>query len=309
MDPLSNIISLLKPHDCVAAGFDAGGDWAVRFNRHDGLKCNAVVRGGCWLRVEDVEERIWLDAGDCFILTKGSPFLISAHPAEFGGPNETIYAPLRHGGTGIYGTGGSFFMTGSRFLLSGPTSQILLGSLPPVILLRQSSSQDAVQWSLHRIAEELREPRPGAAISIAHLSHFVLVQVMRAHLASALPATNGWMAALTDGPISKAVAAMHDDPARAWTVGELASLAHLSRTSFAVRFRRVAGQTPIEYLTEWRMLLAAETLSRTGKPVAHVAAEVGYTSESAFTVAFKRAMGRTPRRYAVEVEDALSDVV
>ena len=219
---------------------------------------------------------------------------------------ETIYAPVHHGGTAVYGGGGDFFMTGSRFLLSGPASEMLLGSLPPVIMLRQGSQQEAVRWSLDRIAEELRDPRPGGALSIAHLSHFVLVQVLRFHLAESPSETAGWMAALADRHISAAVAAIHDNPARPWTVQELASLAHLSRTSFAVRFRRVVGQTPIGYLTQWRMLCAAGELRRTNAPVARIAAEVGYASESAFAIAFKRTTGYTPRRYAREVDPPLS---
>ncbi len=306
MDPLSNIISLLRPHDCVAAGLDAGGDWSIRFNRHAGLKCNAVLKGGCWLLVEGTVEPMRLEAGDCVILPKGQPFLISAKIARFGEDAETIYAPVHHGGTAVYGGGGDFFMTGSRFLLSGPASEMLLGSLPPIIVLRQGSQREAVRWSLDRIAEELRDHRPGGALSIAHLSHFVLVEVMRCHLAEAPSETTGWMAALADRHISKVVAAIHDNPARPWTVQELASLAHLSRTSFAVRFRRVVGQAPIEYLTQWRMLCAAEKLRRAETPVARIAAEVGYASESAFTVAFKRTTGHTPRCYAREVEHPLS---
>ena len=307
MDPLSKIISLLRPHDCVAAGLDAGGDWSIRFDGHAGLKCNAVLKGGCWLLVEGAVEPLRLEAGDCVILPKGRPFLISAKIARFGEDAETVYSPVEHGGTAVYGGGGDFFMTGSRFLLSGPASEILLGSLPPVIVLRQGSQQEAVRWSLDRIAEELRDPRPGSALSIAHLSHFVLVQVMHCHLAGSPSETAGWMAALADRHISAAVAAIHDNPARPWTVQELASLAHLSRTSFAVRFRRVVGQTPIEYLTQWRMLCAAEKLRRAKAPVALIAAEVGYASESAFAVAFKRTTGHTPRRYAREVEAPLSE--
>ena len=146
--------------------------------------------------------------------------------------------------------------------------------------------------------EGVRDPRAGGALSIAHLSHFVLVQVMRCHLEES-SGTTGWMAALADPPDARAVAAMHDDPARPWTVGERAAL---SRTSFAVRFRRVAGQTPMGSLTRWRMLLAAETLRRAEVPVARIAAEVGYASEGTFAVAFKRMMGHMPRRHARRVE-------
>lgn len=90
--------------------------------------------------------------------------------------------------------------------------------------------------------------RPGATPSIEHLSHILLLQVMREHLAEAPPQTAGWLAALADPPVARAVAALHADPTRAWTLKDLASEAHLSRTAFALRFKRVAGRTAMDYL-------------------------------------------------------------
>ena len=302
MDPLSDLVSLLRPQDCVAAGLDAGGDWSIRFEAHAGLKCNAVLKGACWLRVEGVMKPLRLRAGDCVILPHGLPFLLSARAARFGEEAEAIYAPVSHGGTAVLGGGGDFFITGSRFLLSGPAAAMLLRTLPPVVVVRPGPEQEAVGWSLGRIAEELRDPRPGGELVIAHLSHLVLLQVLRCHLAAAPPEIGGWLAAIADRHIRHAVAAMHDDPARPWTVQELGARAGLSRTAFAVQFRRVAGLAPMGYLTQLRMLLAAERLRRTRAPVARIAAGVGYTSESAFAVAFKRATGHPPRRYAREVD-------
>ena len=298
MDPLSDIVALLRPHDCVAAGLDAGGDWSIRFERHAGLKCNAVLKGACWLAVEGDAAPIRLEAGDCVVLPHGRSFLLSARRTRTGEDARTVYAPVAHGGTTVHGGGGDFFMTGSRFLVSGPAAKRLLGALPAAVVVRPGAGREAVRWALGRIAEELREPRPGGALSIAHLSHVVLLEVLRCHLEDASPVPDGWLAALADPRVSRAVAAIHDDPARPWTVAQLASRAGLSRTAFAVRFRRVAGRTPMGYLTEWRMLVAAERLRGTEASVARVAEAVGYGSEGAFAVAFKRAMGEPPRRYA-----------
>lgn len=297
MDPLSDIIALLRPHDCVAAGFDAGGNWSIRFNGHEGMKCNAVIRGRCWLAADGAEP-VNLEEGDCAILPRGRPFLLSSKPAQFGEDAQTIYEPVSHGGTAVYNGGGDFFMTGARFLLSGPAVMMLMRSLPPVIHVHPGPQQQTIRWVLDQIAAELRNCGPGSTLSITHLSHLLLLQVMRDHLSNSPPQIDGWLAALSDPPILAAVAALHDDPARAWTVQDLASTAALSRTSFAVRFRRVVGQTPIDYLMRWRILLAAEKLLHAGQPVAQVAADVGYASESAFTVAFKRTLGCTPRQYA-----------
>ncbi|WP_374213672.1 AraC family transcriptional regulator [Jannaschia sp. LMIT008] len=281
----------------MAAGLDASGDWAIRFERHAGMKCNAIVRGGCWLSV-DGGRPTRLEAGTCFILPHGRPFLISSSGQRNGMAAETIYAPVPHGGTVVHGDGGEFYMTGSRFLLGGKTAEVLLAPLPPVLIVTPGAESAAVAWALDHIAAELREPRPGTALSIEHLSHFLLVQAMRRYLDSGHLMTGGWLAALSDPQIVRAVAAMHADPGHAWTVEDLARRAGLSRTSLTVRFRRVTGQTPIAYLTDWRMLLAAERLRRTGDPIAGIAADLGYASESAFSVAFRRTMGTTPRRHA-----------
>ena len=297
MDPLSDIVALLHPHDCVAAGLDAGGDWRVRFDRHAGLKCNAVLEGACWLRVEGMDAPLRLEAGDCAILPHGRPFVLSARPMRGGADAAAVYAPVPHGGTAVHGGGGAFFMTGARFLLSGSAADALLRALPPIMVVRPGAAGDAVRWSLGRIAEELREDRPGRALSVAHLSHYVFVQVLRCHLSEAAPAA-GWLALHADRQLSRAVAVMHDDPARPWRVGELAAEAGLSRTAFAVRFRRVGAETPMGYLTTLRRLRAVELLRRSNAPLAQVAAAVGYASESAFGAAFKRATGASPHRYA-----------
>ena len=304
-DPLSDIVAMLRPHDCVAAALDAGGDWAIRFERHAGLKCNAVVKGDCRLSVEGMDGVLPLEAGDCFILPHGRPFLISAREATLGEDATTIYAPVPHGGTALHGGGGTFFMTGARFLLAGSATDVLLQSLPPVIVVRGGARSEAIGWTLERIAEELRNPRPAGSLLIAHLSHALLIEVLRQHLAAGrseiLEAPSeglGWMAALADPAIARAVCAMHGAPAHSWTVEELATRAAMSRTTFAVRFRRVVGQTPMAYLARWRMLRAAHRLQCTADPLIRIAIEVGYASESAFAQAFKREIGCSPRRYA-----------
>ena len=296
---------MLRPRDCVAAGLDAGGDWAIRFERHAGLKCNAVVKGRCSLSVEGTDGALPLEAGDCFILPHGRPFLISARNATLGDDATTIYAPVPHGGTAVHGGGGTFFMTGARFLLAGSAADVLLQSLPPAIVVHGGARSEAIRWTLERIAEELRNPRPAGSLLIAHLSHALLIEVLRQHLAagrSEIPEAPGeglgWMAALADPAIARAVCAMHGAPAHSWTVEELATRAAMSRTTFAVRFRRVVGQTPMAYLTRWRMLHAAHRLRGSADPLIRVAIEVGYASESAFAHAFKREMGCSPRRYA-----------
>ncbi|WP_296663210.1 AraC family transcriptional regulator [Roseovarius sp.] len=297
MDTLSEIVALLQPHDCVAAGFDAAGDWSIQFERHVGLKCNSVIKGGCWITVDDGKP-VWLDAGDCAILPHGLPFILSARSVSHGTDAHEIYAPVAHGGTASYGGGGEFFMAGSRFLLSGPAAEMLLPSLPPILVVRGGEKGEVLAWAVNRIAGELRAPEPGSALTIAHLAHLILVQALRAFLAQEPSGVTGWLAALSDLKISRAVAAIHAEPAQSWTVAGLASEAGLSRTTFAERFRQITGQTPLGYVTQWRMLLAMDRLLAPDAVLVRIASDVGYSSESAFAAAFKRETGHSPRRYA-----------
>lgn len=305
VDTLSNIVGLLRPHECIAAGLDAGGAWAVHFERHAGMKCNAIVKGACTLRVADANAKsaaelgdpVHLVKGDCFILPHGRPFKISSYDTVASADADMVYSPVPHGGTAVYNGGGAFFMTGARFLISGSAARVLLDSLPPVLVVRQGTCSDAIQWLLTRIAKELRTMGPGSALMIEHLSHILLVEVIRQYLAQTSAPAVGWLAALADPYIARAVEAMHAEPARSWTVEAMAKEAAMSRTSFAVRFRKVAGQTPVGYLTSLRMLLASDRLHRSEDSIASIAAQVGYMSESAFANAFKREMGCTPRRH------------
>ena len=297
MDPLSDVVGMLRPSDCVAAGFDAGGEWSIRFDRHEGLKCNAVVKGSCYISVDGRRPEL-LTEGDCAILPHGLPFVMASKPVRSGMNAAVIYAPVPHGGTVTYGAGGAFFMTGSRFRLSGPPAATLLKTLPDLLVIRSSSEQNGIIWAIERIAEELREARLGSHLSITHLSHFLLLQVFRCHLSQNDRSDDGWLAALTDERLAQAVSAFHADPARNWSVQSLAEVAGMARTSFAVLFRDKTGQTPIEYLSQWRMPLAAQQMRETDASLSQIALDIGYASESAFIAAFKRIVGEPPRSYA-----------
>jgi AraC-like DNA-binding protein len=130
------------------------------------------------------------------------------------------------------------------------------------------------------------------------LAHMMLVQALRLYLAARPRNDVGWFAALADPQMNAAVSAMHADPAHPWTVQKLAALTSMSRSTFAERFRARAGETPIAYLTRWRMMLAGEKLINSDDTVARISGSLGYESEHAFSTAFKRVMGVSPRRYA-----------
>lgn len=299
MDPLSDVLSLLKPVSHVSAGFDAGGDWAVRFgDQQCRIKCYAVVSGGCWLTVDGVGEPVRLSAGESFVLPAGRPFSLCSDPAQPAIAAETIFPPARAGGVVRVNGGGGVFLVGSRFAIGeGPVAG-LLASLPPIIHIREEGDRAALRWLVEHMMRELREARPGRMLIAGHLAHMMLVQALRIHLEASAGQGVGWFFALADKRLAAALTALHGDPARRWSLRELAAAAGMSRSVFALRFREAVGETPMDYLTRWRMLLAVERLETTREPIAAIAYGLGYASEGAFSTAFKRVMGCPPRDFA-----------
>ena len=298
MDPLSDVLALLKPQSYVSAGFDAGGDWSIRFsNQQNRMKCYAVLSGECWLSVEDVAEPVRLRAGECFVLPSGRDFRLASDVALPPAESGRFFPPAHPGGIVTVNGGGDFHLVGSRFAVSGRNSGSLLRMLPPIVHVRRASEQAALRWSVERMREEMREQRPGSSLIAQHLAHMMLVQALRLHLDDGPAGGVGWFFALADKQLGAAIAAIHADPAYRWTLRELAGRAGMSRSSFAQKFRETAGETAMEYLARWRMLLAGDRFENTAQSVSAVALSLGYESESAFSTAFKRVMGCTPRQY------------
>ena len=297
MDPLSDVLALLKPRGSMSVALDAAGDWSIEFPRWDVIRFNAVIAGHCWVAVEGVADAVHLGPGECFLLPSGRPFRVAsdldAPPVDM----EALFASKRDGVATIHG-GGEFFAVAGLFALEGDHADVLLGVLPPIVHLRAEPDRAALRWILERLLQEQRERRPGAALVAQHLAQVMLVQALRQYLEEGPRGGVGWLYALADPPMCAAITAIHDAPARRWTLPELADRAGLSRSTFALRFKATVGTSPIGYLTRWRMLLAADRLANSGEPIAAIALSLGYESESAFSTAFKRVMGCAPRRYA-----------
>jgi AraC-like DNA-binding protein len=297
MYPLSEVLSLLKPRSYTAGGLDLGGEWSVRFGPYDGIKCYAVVSGQCWLSMEGVADPVLINAGDCFLLASGRPFRLASDLALPSVEAPSGFQVSPNGTVASYNGGGNCFGLGGHFGLDGDASK-LLGVLPPIVHLSTESDRVAMRWSLERMMHELRNPQPGCSLVAQQLAYMMLVQALRLHLARGANGDVGWLFALADPQISKAVTCIHSHPARSWTLQELAEHAGMSRSGFALRFKQVVGLSPMDYLTRWRLLLAGDKLANSADSLAAIAASVGYDSESAFSVAFKRVMGVSPRQFS-----------
>ena len=308
MDPLSDVLSLLKPRSYISGGFRMDGDVAIQFPRHEGIKCYAMLAGECWLSVEGVAEPALLTAGDCLLLPRGMPFRLAADlsltPVDF----QVLRATWKPGGAAVATAGDGRYMVGGHFVLTGKHADILLRSLPPIVHIRKESDKAAMRWSMERLNEELRDPQPGGSLIAQQLAYMMLIQALRLHLADGGRGSVGWLFALADKQMGAAIACMHDDPGHAWTLKTLAERVGMSRSVFAQRFKKMVGITPMEYLTRWRMLLAGDRLKCTDDALSAIASSLGYESESAFGKAFRRVMGCSPRRYSRGVDVATDGI-
>lgn len=296
-DPLSDVLSLLKPHTYVVGGFDLGGEWSIQFEEHSGVKYYALVSGSAWLVVEGESDPIRLHAGDCVLLPNGRRFVVSGDLAAKAVPFAALPESDWNGGIVTVNGGGDTMLLGGHFAYSGAHTDMLLGTMPSVVCLRDENDKAGLRWALERMRHELNASHPGANVVVHHLAHLLLVQALRLYLSHGTGQGVGWLFALGDPKIAAAVEAIHASPGERWTLPALADKAGMSRSKFAARFKALSGFSPIDYLTRWRMLLACDRLIKRNEPISVIALSLGYESEAAFSTAFKRVMGCAPREY------------
>ena len=180
-------------------------------------------------------------------------------------------------------------------------AQMLLAGLPPLVRVdvRGSNAGTWLEASVRYALAEARSPRPGGAGVLAKLAELLFIEVLRLYMNEgaddpAREGRTGWLAGVNDRIVGAALNALHKSPARAWTLDELAREAGTSRSVLAERFQRLVGSSPMQYLTQWRMLLAANLLRRSSAQLASIAQDVGYQTDTAFSRAFRREFGAPP---------------
>ncbi len=298
MDPLEGILTLVGTTGHMSTGLVAGGEWALSFWPRAAVKFTAVRRGSCLLTVDGVPEPIELAEGDCFLLNRPLAFTLASAPGLRPIPAAPFFAAATDGVARV-GTTEDAVFSGGRFDFGERAQELLLDALPPVIHVPGGTPQAAtVRWALEQIDVELRDRPLASTLVTQHLTLVMLIHLLRLHLTAGEPGmASGWLAGLTDPVVAPALRAMHARPDHAWTVAQLAQVAAVSRSTLAARFKRTVGQSPLDYLTGWRIELAAERLRRGDETLSAIADKVGYNSESALSNAFKRVTGASPRDY------------
>lgn len=300
MDPLLDLIRLLKPRAALfGAGLDASGQWGLSFRKRDDLLFCWIEQGECQLLRPGHAPTV-LRQGDFALIYTSIPFSLASNASVECIDSEKAVAARKKVRLKLgEGTGRPVTLHAGKFLMAQANVHLLTDLLPPLIHIESSDASLARVRSLLTMNEmEAREPGRASEFIIVRLIELILVEILRSKRYGAGEELTGLLAGLTDSVTERALVAMHRDVAHDWSVGELARLCAVSRSTFATRFLAVVGTTPIAYLLQWRMALAKDELIRGKKSVGEIAFAIGFQSPSAFTTAFTRAVGCSPRRFA-----------
>lgn len=315
VDRLSEVLDLIEVRGVVSGGSAVRGRWRTHSVIDDDLKFIAVVRGRATLVTNGLDRPVELAAGDVAILNSRSWLTLDGGD----GPGEPAVVEPPTAGSAITDADVDApdvdILIGGRVDLSPIGKQLLLQTLPAVAHVGASSAVGPrLREHVQQLFVEVVANQVGADFAIRQYAQLLVLDVVRGFIQDAeMPA--GWLKVLTDAQLRPALALIHEQPAKSWTLQDLARAASMSRSTFAQRFRDAAGTPPLSYLINWRMLLAQRQLRAADTRVGTLAFELGYSSESAFSSAFKRHVGVSPlafrsqaRLELVDISERLDDV-
>ena len=301
MDPLSEVFGSMRIQDAIYTRLEATAPWGFRYSGDTvpRIRFGLMVRGSALLKFKNQRQAIPLSGGDVFIfILSDEPFTMLDHPRSA----VVDYRELRklevdrviH-----YGGGGSLTtLVSGSFGMSAFEAPLISTILPRYLHLRlEQNRSHAFQSVLDLLAAETARPGIASSRLISCLYEALFVYAIRAYASSSVAPPKGWLAAVSDKHLSRAIQAMHSGLDRNWSVESLAREARMSRSAFALKFKTVLGQTPLEYLTQWRMHRAGDMIRSNGASFSEVASSIGYGSESSFSRVFKREIGVAPREY------------
>lgn len=294
-DPLSQILESIRLRSEVLCRSDFTIPWGLAMPALEGMYFHIVERGTCLIKLDDGSNSIQASAGDVVIVPRGSAHTLCQPDDAVATPLEVHLSRMSSDGaqTTSPDTPQTSIICGS-FIFEPDPRYRFASLMPAIVRIELGESGEWLDAVVKLIAKESRSRKPGKEIVLRRLTEALFVESLRSWLERQEEMQASWLAALRDESISRAIAAVHSDPARKWTVTDLASIAGLSRSPFAARFVARAGVPPLTYLTRWRMHVASRLLQSRDLSAAQIAAQVGYDSEAAFNRAFKAQYGKTP---------------
>lgn len=310
-DVLAHLLRDIRVSRCLQYCFEPQGDWMVDaspapFRPPGSVSFHIVVEGSTW--IDMAEGQFTAQAGDVVIFPRGSHHFIGAgHQGRLLSPGDDLPPPPWHSLPRLrYASA-----TGARqrilcgFLEARVLDfQPLMSALPELMVARPSA--DASDWlgpAIARLIREIDQPTPGGMTLVARLSEIVFIELLRRQMLQARQASAGWLAALGDPVLHKALRALHGAPTRNWNQLSLAAAIGVSKTVLCERFQRLLAMSPMRYLREWRLYLASADLADSALPLVRVAERAGYGTEAAFNRAFSRHYGTPPATWRRRARD------
>ena len=313
MDVLSEVLKVVRLEGALFFNAEFSAPWGVNSPRSDAyapylspkagrlIIYHLLTEGRAFVRLADGRQEE-LIAGDIVVLPHGDNHLLGN-----GGPVKPLDAlsgldkNLRQGlKVARFGGGGEITRLVCGFLACERTmSEVFLAGLPPILKVHiaKEASGQWLEQSIRFSVGEVNGSNAGSGLVLAKLSEVLFVETLRRYISALPPDEVGWLAGARAPVIGQALARLHKEPAHPWTIADLAKRVGLSRTRLAERFRHFLGESPMAYLAQWRLKLAAEILQSTQDSVAEVAMAVGYGSEAAFNRAFKREFDCPPAQF------------
>jgi AraC-like DNA-binding protein len=298
MDVLTDVLDRVRMNGTLLFHYEFGRPWSVALPQSPDAIFHYLSRGSASIALED-GPMIQMAEGDFVLIARGEPHVLwsgrrtkpvllldlDRRPAHLG--------LVRHGG----GRKPFSTMICGRFSLSRPSQNNVLELVPPVLHLRPAADRDWLETILQRIIAEAALERPGQLAVLSRMTEVLFVEVLRSWIKSLGPGEGGWLGAIADRHIGKALQLIHQHPGNPWTLGALGRHVGLGRSAFAARFTRLVGQPVHRYLVARRMDEAAVMLESSDDAIARIATRVGYETTTAFSKAFKRHYSFSPGRY------------
>lgn len=320
VDVLSEVLSAVRLTSSVFFDVTASSPWvaeappssqlaqAIQPGAQHAIEYHVLTRGNCWITVVDGEpiDPVFMQEGDIALIPHGEAHVLSSKPGmrtqldldAFQSANDAESLPFRLR-TGAEGGGDATLICGF-FTCDVRPFNPLLGALPRLMCVGHATSsagETLLRQLILTISHAATDRRSGAQSVLNKLSELILIEAIRVYMEDLSADDTGWLSGLRDPLVGRAITLLHAKPDSPWTLDGLASECGASRSALVGRFTQLIGYPPIQYLTRWRMQLAAKRLSEGGVKIAAVAREVGYDSEAAFSRAFKKYSGLPPSEW------------
>ncbi|MET0794056.1 MAG: AraC family transcriptional regulator [Polyangiaceae bacterium] len=306
MGPFDEVIGGMHVGSSLYAQFQLRAPWGLRFSTGEQARIVVVANGRCWLRWSGSKQPLLLETGSCLLIKTGVAFELSdtrqsqVISCQSLRPTDVDGCVVEYGGTGAP----SELLIG-RFSFDPVAAEPLVAPMPSLVHVPLGQAHaELLQGTLALMGQEAKQGGLGAGFVIDRLTDALFVQALRALFSDGCAFAPGWVTALTDRRVAKAIHAVHADLARPWTVAEMAREAGLSRSSFAAAFSAAVGESPLDYVTNWRLYRAKVLLASSDESLTEIAERVGYDSDTALSRAFKRKLGLPPGAFRRRISSA-----